>query len=128
MPLERKGERERKRNIDAREKHRLVALLYMPRPGIEPTTWVCALTRNLTLHYLVCGTILQPNEAHWLGQNCRISEIQQNEESINISYRFRNVERYTEGNGTKQSRGSYMRTDRNHKNGRRIIAQGKYIL
>ena len=42
-------ERERKRNIDVREKHQSIAFLCTTWPGIESTTWVCALTRNSTL-------------------------------------------------------------------------------
>ena len=50
MLLERQGEREseRERNIDVREKHKLVAFLYAPRLGIEPATWICAMTGNRT--------------------------------------------------------------------------------
>ena len=33
------------RNIDLREKHRLVAFSYVPQQGIEPTTSVCTLIR-----------------------------------------------------------------------------------
>ena len=32
---------ERKKNIDVREKHRLVAFVHVPWQGIEPATWVC---------------------------------------------------------------------------------------
>ena len=31
-----------------RQKHRLVAFLYIPQPGMESATWFCALTRNQT--------------------------------------------------------------------------------
>ena len=41
-------ERERERETDMREKHRLVAFSYAPRLGIALTTWVFALTRNQT--------------------------------------------------------------------------------
>ena len=47
---ERERERERERmnesNIDVREKHWSVASPIHPDPGIEPTTQLCALTRN----------------------------------------------------------------------------------
>ena len=42
----RERERERVRDIDVKEKHQLVAFFYVPRPGIEHATWVCALTGN----------------------------------------------------------------------------------
>ena len=37
-------------------------LLYAPRPGIEPTTQVCALTWNQTSNLLVQRTVFQPTE------------------------------------------------------------------
>ena len=43
---DRKGERERERNIDVTERNQSATVLYMPRPGIEPATWACASTRN----------------------------------------------------------------------------------
>ena len=51
-----------------REKHRLVAFSYMPQLGIEPTTQVCALTRDQTRHHLIYGTMLQSTEPHGPGQ------------------------------------------------------------
>ena len=38
----------RQRDIDVRQKHRLAAFSYAPQPGIEPTTWARALTKNQT--------------------------------------------------------------------------------
>ena len=50
---EREGEREIGRenesNIDVKEKHQLVGSRIHPDPGIEPTIYVCAVTRNRTL-------------------------------------------------------------------------------
>ena len=40
---------------------------YASRLGIEPATWVCALSRNRTPNLLVCGTTLQPTEPHQPG-------------------------------------------------------------
>ena len=56
--------RERKRNIDVRETHQLVAFLCAPRPGIKPATWVCALTGNQTCDFSVYRMTLQPAEPH----------------------------------------------------------------
>lgn len=40
-------------------------LPYLPRPGIEPATWVCALTGNQTQDLLVHRMTLQPNGSYW---------------------------------------------------------------
>ena len=40
------GKRKSERNIDVREKHQLAAFSYVPRLGIKPTTWACALIGN----------------------------------------------------------------------------------
>ena len=55
-------QRRRERNIDTRKKHQLVTFhmcltwgSYAPRPGIEPATLVCVLTRNQTHNLLVMG-------------------------------------------------------------------------
>ena len=47
---------ERERNIDVREKHRLVASWYVPQPGIKLTT------------FLAFGIMLQPTEPPDHGQ------------------------------------------------------------
>lgn len=52
-----------------REKHRLVATLYEPRPGIKSTTWVPTRTGNQTCNLLISGTTLQPTESQWPGQD-----------------------------------------------------------
>ena len=67
--------RERGRNISVREKHQLVAFLYLlihTSMGIEPETWVCALTRNQTHNLLVHGMMLQPTEPCWPGRKIGI--------------------------------------------------------
>ena len=44
------------RNIDVKEKHQFFFCLpYMPKPGIEPATLVCASTGNQTRNPLVMG-------------------------------------------------------------------------
>ena len=43
-------------------------LLYVPQPGIEPTAWICTLTRNQTCDFLVYRLTLRPTEPHWPGQ------------------------------------------------------------
>ena len=48
-----------------REKHWLVAFLYAL--GIEPATWVCALTGNQTHNISIYRTMLQTTEPHWPG-------------------------------------------------------------
>ena len=56
----------RERNINMKEKHRSAAFLYVPQPGIEPATWVCALTRNRT-HNPQC-TGMYSNQLSHTGQ------------------------------------------------------------
>ena len=71
--LEREQGREegRERNIDVREKHRLVASLMRPdwglavRLGIEPATQICALPGNRTCN-------LQPTEPHRPGHHLHV--------------------------------------------------------
>ena len=41
-------------------------LLYMPGLGNTPTSWPCALTRNRTGDFLVCGVM--PNQLSHAGQ------------------------------------------------------------
>ena len=48
------GERERETSI--------CCLPYAPRLEIEPSTQLCALTRNQTCNFLVYWTMLQPTE------------------------------------------------------------------
>ena len=43
-------------------------LSHIPRLGIEPATWVCALTGNRTGSISVNGTMLQPTVPHQPGQ------------------------------------------------------------
>ena len=75
--LEREGEREtererkRERETDREgerhqvERETLVAFLYVPRLGMESTTWLCALMENQTHNFLVYGMMLQPTEPSW---------------------------------------------------------------
>ena len=51
---------ERDRNISVREKHWLVASLYMPQPGTEPAIQQCALTGNQACNLSFCG--MMPNQ------------------------------------------------------------------
>ena len=46
-------EKERERKIYVRQKHQL-AVSHIPRPGIKPATWACALTRNQTGDLSLC--------------------------------------------------------------------------
>ena len=56
--LEREEGRDRERNMDVSEKHPLVAFLYAPRPGIEPATWVCAVTGNCICNLLIYNRMM----------------------------------------------------------------------
>ena len=58
------GKRKSERNIDVREKHQLAAFSYVPRLGIKPTTWVCALTGNWTHDLSVYKMTFQLTEPH----------------------------------------------------------------
>ena len=66
---ERESEREtdRQTDIEVSEKHQLVAISYVPWPGIELATWGCALIGNWTHDLSVYGTMLQQTELHWPG-------------------------------------------------------------
>ena len=56
---------------EMRERHWLVAFLYMPWRRIEPATWVCALTGNQAHDLSFQATVLQPTELHPPGrQGC----------------------------------------------------------
>ena len=43
---------------------------HMPWPGIDPITWVCALTRNQKSDFWLCGTM--PNQLSHTGQGWRV--------------------------------------------------------
>ena len=65
--LERAEGREKEINISVKEKHQLIAFLYLPQPGIELGTWICALTRNRTRRLLIYRMAPQPTEPHQPG-------------------------------------------------------------
>ena len=66
--FEREGKGKRERNIDVKKKHWLVASLYVPQPGIEPSTRLCSLTGPWTCNLLVYRMTFEPTEPP--GQGC----------------------------------------------------------
>ena len=55
---ERKSQRKRKAERERKKINGSCCLLYIPKPGIEPQTYVCALTGNRTCTFLVSGRTL----------------------------------------------------------------------
>lgn len=59
----------RKRNINVRENILIGCLTYAPQPRIEPVTWACVLTGNLTDDLSTSAWAdAQPTEPHWPGR------------------------------------------------------------
>ena len=72
----RRKEREGERNTDVRKQPRFVAFLSMPWPGIEPSTWVRALTGKQTCNLSVYRSMLQPTEPVGQGKNSHLFDVE----------------------------------------------------